>query len=149
MKIELQEKLITDFPKIYQKITDDKSLMKFGFECKDGWFDLIYKLSSTIQELLDFKDYKNRTAGIQIIAFQVKEKMGSLHFYYDTEKLKVKTSKKLKQIVEYQVTGAVRLAEKLSSKICEYCGNKATKQTKPWTRNLCEECYDKEERSNI
>jgi len=50
------EKLFRDFPKLFPKenMGDPRvSLMCFGFECGDGWFDIIYDLCSHIQDRID------------------------------------------------------------------------------------------------
>lgn len=48
--------------------------MSRGFECDDGWFDIIDVLCERIQFLIDHNDRP------QVVAQQVKEKFGTLRF---------------------------------------------------------------------
>lgn len=83
MNKELEKKLVETFPKLYRQyhLTIQESCMPWGFECPDEWFDAIWELSKRVTQLMDM-------TGIVIEACQVKEKFGSLRFYYDikTEK---------------------------------------------------------------
>ena len=53
--------------------------MCWGFECGEGWYDALKKLSCGLEalNLLVYDKYK-----VRIQADQVKEKYGTLHFYY-------------------------------------------------------------------
>ena len=66
------EKLYKDFPELYKQHSwsMQDTCMCWGFECDDGWFDLIYQLSKDIVE-----KSKNK-----IQAIQVKEKFGGIIF---------------------------------------------------------------------
>lgn len=58
MKKELEQKLVEEFPLLYADINESmtSTCMCWGFECCDGWFDLIYDLSSKLEPLiLDIK----------------------------------------------------------------------------------------------
>src|SRR5665811_1308045 len=46
-----------------------------GFECGDGWFDILDALCERIQFTIDNDDVQ------QVVARQVKEKLGTLRFY--------------------------------------------------------------------
>lgn len=78
MNSKLEQQLFHDFPKLYLAKSSPiiLNLMNGGFECGDGWFNLIYELSKKIEEqndkIADPNDY--------FIAMQVKEKYGSLEF---------------------------------------------------------------------
>jgi len=54
--------------------------MCWGMECGDGWYRPIRKLSYAL-EALNIEFYSEY--GLRIQADQVKEKFGTLHFYYD------------------------------------------------------------------
>lgn len=43
------KKLFADFPKLFRQAGNSRSAMQFGFECGDGWFDLVYQLSNDIE----------------------------------------------------------------------------------------------------
>lgn len=76
---ENTQKLIEDFPRLYRG--RECGLMPYGFECGDGWFGLIQKLSFDIEQA-------TRNAGLNSSseqwprATQVKEKWGTLRFHF-------------------------------------------------------------------
>lgn len=59
----------------------------------------------------------------QVVAAQVKEKFGTLRFYYDGG--------------DEVIGGMVRLAESMSSVTCETCGNPGTLQVGGWHYTAC------------
>jgi hypothetical protein len=66
---------------------------------------------------------------------QIKEKYGSLRFYYTGG--------------DDTIFGMVWLAENLSYSICETCGTtKNVGHTTGWTYTTCKKCFDKNERAN-
>ena len=127
----LETKLFNKYPKIFQD--KDKNMMQtamcWGISCGDGWYWLIDNLCDTMQKYYD--NNGERIGFTQPIASQVKEKYGGLRFYIDGGNKKI--------------DGMIWLAEHLSYKICEYCGN--TKQigiTKGWNVTLCKSCFENE-----
>lgn len=126
-------KILTDkYPKIFPPPPPEENrepFYYFGFECGDGWFDLIELLCRNIQHHIDWgvenlpEDKKEE---FQVTAAQVKEKFGSLRWYYNGG--------------DEHIRGMVQMAESMSNKICENCGDKATVKTKGWIRNLCQPC---------
>ena len=88
MTKEREEYLVKTFPKIYSDCGENNSYSLFGFECDDGWFRTILWLSKYIQNHIDQNNrwaekYPDQTKPIeQVKALQVKEKFGSLRFYY-------------------------------------------------------------------
>jgi hypothetical protein len=95
-----------------------KNLMAFGFECGDGWFNLLYQLIEDIKKT-------NPPEGFEI--FQVKEKFGGLRFYTDGS--------------TYEIENLIETAENKSVTICERCGADAeTKKIKGWYTTICEDC---------
>jgi len=51
MNVRLENKLFKKYPKLFpkgRKVNPKESLLCFGFECGDGWYWLIDKLSETI-----------------------------------------------------------------------------------------------------
>ena len=104
MSPELDKKLCETYPKIFRDRRGDKMVtaMCWGFECGDGWYNIIDRLCSLLQNNTD-----NNQAP-QVIATQVKEKFGSLRFYvYGADSL---------------ADGAIDMAESLSAVTCEVCG---------------------------
>jgi hypothetical protein len=143
MREELDKRLCEKYPKIFADRHADKreTCMCWGFSCGDGWFDLIDKLCNLLQWNTD----KNRYP--QVLATQVKEKFGTLRFYYSTgydEDDKTEDSVAYERIG--QISGAISFAETMSSMICEECGAFTKHGVKPyggWYRSLCEGCAEK------
>lgn len=120
MNRENTEYLIENFPNLYQDAvcSPKESLMCFGFECGDGWFELIKELSEKLEP----------EAGV--VAIQVKEKFGGLRFY-------------LRGGAPDRVWDLIDEAEEKSEVTCEVCGKPGTLRGGGWVRTLCDEC-DKE-----
>jgi hypothetical protein len=93
------------YPRIFAKrrASPSVSLMAFGFECGDGWFEIVDKLCAQLQAISD------REGAPQLVATQVKEKFGTLHFY---------TS----DATEEHMT-AIAAAQRDSARTCELCGH--------------------------
>ena len=47
MNAALSKKLLDDFPRLFRN--RHETSMRRGFECGDGWFDLIFKLAQDIE----------------------------------------------------------------------------------------------------
>lgn len=125
MKKELEDKLYNDFPFLY-----DRKLL-WGFECHDGWFDLIYDLSSKIEPLIQEWIKENDNEEEHPTAVQVKQKFASLRFYMSSG------TKEIYDLIDE--------AEKKSFTTCEDCGSSDGKvRGGGWITVLCDECNDKE-----
>ena len=79
-----------------------ESCMGRGFECEDGWFDILDALCERIQFLIDHNGIP------QVRATQVKEKFGTLRFRVNGG--------------SEEITGMLNAAEVFSSRVCELCG---------------------------
>lgn len=79
MNNELTEKLYAEFPYLYRGRSKppDESSMCWGFECGDGWFELIRELSLALTNHLA----KDPTLDLEVM--QVKAKFGSLRYSVD------------------------------------------------------------------
>lgn len=73
------KKLWEAFPYLYRdkNASIQTSLIPFGFECGDGWFQLLWDLS----EKLEPYAAATKDSEIYFAASQVKEKYGTLRFY--------------------------------------------------------------------
>jgi len=116
-----KEKLLTDkFPILYRGINRPitENLLPFGFECDDGWFNIIWDLSEKLSNLNE-----------DIIAMQVKEKYATLRFYITGG------SDKAFALIDE--------AEGKSSSTCEICGKGGTIMCKGiwWVKTLCDIHY--------
>jgi len=127
------------------------SLMRFGFECGDGWFDLINNLCMKIEqwfnnnETNDYDENRNvigKSTGVpgHFYVAQVKEKFGSLRFYVGA--------------APQAVHDMIHEAENKSYYICEHCGMFAGFPGEPgyksfyrdglsWVLTLCDDCLKK------
>ena len=119
MNRENTQELFARFPELFagRNMSIKENLMPFGFECGDGWFDLIWKLCEDIE-----------ATGEKVLALQVKEKFGGLRFYVTAGSDKV-----LDLIAE---------AEEKSITICEKCGKTGKLQEQGWWRTICDECEE-------
>ena len=126
MKRELQKQLFDNYPDLFKEkdLPPDQSNMCFGFECDDGWYDLINTLCHLIKHY--DKQQTNKPNYKPVVVQQVKEKFGGLRFYYYGG--------------DDIIAGMVSFAEAMSQQICEKCGNKGTTNWKrSWVKTLCEE----------
>ena len=137
-----------------------ESLIPFGFECGDGWYNLIDELCEDITTLIGDKD-------ITVIAIQVKEKFGGLRFYYDVKspvtfmnkvdhiisqfmfkrrwgiyywKI-IDFRKKFYRNMEEKITDVIRNAEDKSYDTCEICGEPGKTRGRGYISTQCDKCW--------
>jgi hypothetical protein len=151
MNKTLDQQLCERYPKIFANRYADMTTtaMCWGFECGDGWFNILDQLCSQIQHHIDWKE-RQREVVIrlnskatseeirevpkeisQVVAEQVKEKYGTLRFYYDGG--------------DERISGMVTLAEGMSEVTCEQCGAPGLSRHGGWVRTLCETHYQQKE----
>lgn len=107
MRKELDEQLCREFPNLYRNRgkSMQETCMCWGFDCDDGWFQIIYDLSKKLEaEILKLPEKQRSFYG----ASQVKEKYGGLRFYVDS--------------YTDEIGSLIREAEEKSEKTCEVCG---------------------------
>jgi hypothetical protein len=179
MKQELDEALCAKYPKIfkYRHAPMTHTAMCWGFECGDGWYNIIDALCGNIQNhVTNKRNYRARilkfnralkralagdTRPLQmhftfggkgepdewaiemankaivkaefnevpppmpyITASQVKEKFGGLRFYTNG--------------YTDEVSGMIRMAESMSYRTCEVCGNPGRSNNYGWISTLCD-----------
>ena len=85
MKKELEIELVKKYPNILRDHGGDpmKTCMAWGIETDDGWYELLDKCMEKLQHFCDLCT-KNGNP-IQVVANQIKEKYGTLSFYYGGE----------------------------------------------------------------
>ncbi|SHI52140.1 hypothetical protein [Pollutimonas bauzanensis] len=106
-----------------------KRPLPFGLEVHAGWTDLLDTLLSRIETILD--DIPD--ASFEIL--QVKEKFGTLRFYYQIDNASDTATAAIRQAVE--ATAAA------SSFCCERCGASGQLDSKNgWMRVRCRTCDD-------
>ncbi|HZD53321.1 MAG TPA: hypothetical protein VE175_09750 [Woeseiaceae bacterium] len=125
MSPELERKLVEKYPKLFADFgaPPNRSLMAFGFECDDGWFDLLDTLCA---QLANLKPASGDGDLPPLTAVQVKEKFGTLRFYVGP--------------CSDEALALIDFAEAMSSKICETCGNRGRTRGTSWLKTLCDPC---------
>lgn len=143
MKKELDQQLCKKYPLLFKNRNASmmETLMCWGFEHGDGWYNIINALCNNMQSHIDWSHKQNawdlkwnqehpdeqrpvREPVAQVVVIQVKEKFGSLRFYY--------------QGGDDTISGMVRMAESMSAVMCEECGAPAETRGPGWIRTLCE-----------
>jgi hypothetical protein len=132
MRLELDKLLCEKYPKMMVNRNKDmkETCMCWGFECGDGWFNILDQLMGNIQHHIDWKNRKEEVVA-QVTLDQVKEKFGTLRFYYSGG--------------DDAIDGMVRMAESMSGVTCEECSAPAKTHGPGWIRTICEPCETKRE----
>jgi hypothetical protein len=122
------QQILTEFPEFFKhKDNLQASLMMFGFEYSDGWYDLTYYLCKDIEKYFLTKDERHKIPETFYVE-QCKEKFGGLRFYVSS--------------APKEVFDMIHKAEGESFKICEICGKKGKLRTDlAWYLTLCREHY--------
>lgn len=125
MTQEKERELLSSYRSLFESdeiLSDPKqSCMCWGFECGDGWYNVIDKMLKRMKALKDPELYLT----------QVKEKWGLLRVYTNF------STKKVEKIISK--------AEKESAHVCEQCGSKKYVSTHAdfgWYRTLCPICRE-------
>ena len=105
MRQELDELLCRRYPLIFAErhLPMTRTCMCWGIACGDGWFELIDALCERLQFWTD------HNAAPQVVAFQVKEKLGELRFYPRSPP-------------GCEQSGMIQMAQAMSARICDACG---------------------------
>jgi len=130
MREDLETMLVERFPVLFQEYGKDprQSLMAFGVECGDGWYDILYKLFEKLE----------KCEGLYLA--QVKEKFGGLRVY-------VGFTQDANECISDSETAyeAIDEAEIASTSTCERCGKPGTINNENfWLSTRCPECLKKE-----
>ena len=144
MREELDKKLVEKYPILYGNRYKDmtETCMCWGFEHGDGWFDIIDKLSEKIENV------NNLNLGFIIVADQVKEKFGTLRFYYHAEATGDDlTEEQLRRntLLAELVDNAIDIAEFKTEHTCEVCGERGKLRGYGWIKCLCDKHAEKGE----
>ncbi len=125
MDKEIDEKLCQECRNLYadRNASIMESCMAWGFDCMNGWKEIIYDLSLKLEAIIiampeeERKNYK---------CAQCKEKYGTLRFYMTAE--------------TDEMGKLISKAEKESITTCEYCGQPGKLRTEGWMFTLCDKC---------
>ena len=188
MKQELDKLLCEKYPKMMVNRNKDmkETCMCWGFECGEGWYNILNQLMGNIQHHIDWKEKqhnwavkynemaqagKNGNAELfadlvakeyadsptigaeyikgrceemiknplrdvpdlipQVTLDQVKEKFGTLRFYYSGG--------------DDYISGLVSMAESMTGVTCEECGNPGESRGGGWIHVYCEPCEEARE----
>lgn len=165
------EKFMARFPILFQerKKSMQETCMCWGIECPKGWWHILEQLC-TVLEFHNMEYVKKYN--LAIVADQVKEKFGTLRFYftirtvdddgivimeYDengdfkSDKLTNKLDENAHSIVsdylEMVADQYIREAEDMTANTCAKCGIPLEKdnkvETKGWITYVCKECDGK------
>jgi len=144
MDDELQDKLYQKYPDLFSNKTKSptESCMSWGCEIGNGWFDILSVLCYSIVQYENMIKDSNTWSEIQFgelaqkyknyrpVKFdQVKEKYGGLRVYFSGG--------------DDYVDGLISMAENMSYKTCEACGNPGKPNEGGWITTLCENCRNK------
>ncbi|MEQ1603133.1 MAG: hypothetical protein ABL885_15360 [Methylophilaceae bacterium] len=121
-----KSKLLFDaFPSIYRgrvKLIEE-SLMSFGFESDDGWFDLIWTLSQKIEDAAKAPGL-NPQCDSWPETTQVKEKFGIVRFHLNNH--------------NEVMNDLISEAQEVSAKTCEICGSPGSRVVGRRVKTLCD-----------
>lgn len=158
---EWQSKLQEEFPFMDRNsIADERNIYrKYGFECGGGWYELLRDCCQKIT-----KRFAEEGVPIDLIPAQIKEKFGTLRFYYGyvdapcgiaafdnllsgtsirpvpgvTDEVDEK-KRKLRQ----DIAKIVHEAEERSAVTCEICGKEGSLKTIGGrVDTLCDQCFE-------
>jgi hypothetical protein len=115
------EKLVEDFPIVFNGKMPWCSHNGYG----DGWDKLLRALCTELSKLL-------KEPG-RVVPAQIKEKFGGLRFYIDWNK-----DVPLDADLWHEVRNKVDAVERLSTMICEECGELGRRRQGRWIQTLCE-----------
>ena len=110
MNPDLTQKLLDKYPKLFS------NQQFWGFECGDGWYDILDNLCGAISQYTYDAD--------EVYVDQIKEKFGRLRFYLSKE--------------DDVIHGMVTLAEYMSGHTCEMCGAPGKTRDVSWLVTLCD-----------
>ena len=182
MKQELDTLLCEKYPKmmVNRNKNMQETCMCWGFECGDGWFNILNQLMSQIQHHIDWKE-KQRKWAIDYNEMAAQAKAGNFDLFEETMKAQLNDEYKEKRLAEIvagdfrqvpesipQVTldqvkekfgtlrfyysggddyisGMVSLAESMTGVTCEECGNIGEQRGGGWVHTYCTPCEEARE----
>lgn len=119
MNDENTKKLLTAYPLLYRE------LREWGFECGDGWFDLVWQLSAEIELAAHLEGIPENSDSWPAVGV-LKNKLGNLRVQFTAP-------------VSDNIRGLVEKARDISVEICEICAAPCNKATETEQVNKCDE----------
>jgi hypothetical protein len=122
------DKLIADFPELYEKhgYSTKERPFSVSFGVGEGWFTLLYELS------LDITNHVKKNPDSAIGITDIKEKFGTLRYYFYGG--------------DETIENLIHKAERSSGYTCEKCGSWAEVMTNGgWLSTRCINCKTKDQ----
>jgi hypothetical protein len=179
MKQELDKLLCEKYPKmmVNRNAPMTETCMCWGFDCGDGWFNILDQLMGSIQHHIDWKE-KQRKWAMEYNEMAAQAKVGNFDLFEETTKAQPNDEYKEKRLGEIvagdfrevpesipQVTldqvkekfgtlrfyysggndvidGMVRMAESMTGVTCESCGNVGERRGGGWVHTYCTPCEE-------
>lgn len=124
MNFENTQKLLTAYSRLYRE------LRGFGFECGDGWFNLIWQLSADIELAARVEGLAENTDAWPCVAI-VKQKLGNLRVQFNAP-------------LSDSIRNLVDKARERSNEVCEICAAPCQKLPETervgWVESICDSC---------
>lgn len=161
---EYGDEFMGRFPILFQdrKKSMQETCMCWGIDCPIGWYHILEQLCT----YLEFHNQQfSKEYGIAVVADQVKEKFGTLRFYFSIAFVDKETGLKVgpddeninetaalyvaRDYLDMLADEAIGEAEMMTEETCADCGVPLTKdnkvETEGWITFLCDECNAKRE----
>ena len=120
MSPENDKKLTDRFGHILKpRNSPNHALAMFGFECGDGWYDMLFNLLTNIENYLKTQP---KDVVDSFCVQQVKEKFGTLRFYCSGDN---------------EIEKLINAAEDISAVTCEACGKPGKMRNGGWLSVQC------------
>lgn len=151
MNSELEDRLVQEFPEIFRDWRGDPqhTCMAWGIECPAAWEPAIRAACVTIAHEVRSVNERHPTLGFRVIADQIKEKFGTLRFYWHSECAlwqhgdmpRDAAHEAAVDAAHGRIAGAIACAEQITALVCADCGapNSANPRRPMWG-NWCERC---------
>lgn len=154
MKAALDTELCQKFPTLYRDRNADMrtTCMCWGFSCGDGWAGILSALSAGITNATSERCWGGKAkaadghfeCGFVAVAEQVKEKYGTLRFYWRAEPKPgvppEAVDEEYAQEIRGRIDGLVEMAERMSAITCEVCGAPGKLNRGGWLEVRCDRC---------
>jgi len=148
MNTKLEDSLVQDFPDIFRDWQGDpaQTCMAWGVECPAAWEPAIRAACQEITAQVRRVNSQYPTLEFCVIADQVKEKFGTLRFYWHSEwanfpQAVLPEHQEAMHQAHHCIDGAVAVAERITSLVCGDCGTPNSRPAIPqaWG-NCCVAC---------
>ena len=172
MRKELDEALVAKYPQIFKNRFGDprETLMCFGFECGDGWYNIIDVLCGLMtseyrqakdryefaKECLEERNGKFPWGGDkEVTAKEVEEKKTAMKWAEERIPVAVQVKEKFGGLRFYIDRGTdkhydyITFAESMSYRTCEMCGAPGKRYTDGWHMTLCETHAKEQDREEL